>query len=116
MVRSTRFQEVRHAAKTVQFDNCVAHEVVACSWLVSRSSAASPDRGHAAHMELPAEQREWFKNPDGSCVQCSNGMVGMHINRPEWTFLLWDTPYGTAVRGGSWPGRVADYARRRGMK
>jgi hypothetical protein len=38
-----------------------------------------------------------------NCVQCSNGMVGMHINRPEWTFLLWDTEYGSAVRGGSWP-------------
>ena len=49
-------------------------------------------------------------------MQCSNGMVGMHINRPEWTFLLWDTPYGPAVHGGSWPGRVADYARQRGMK
>jgi len=72
---------------------------------------------HAAYMELPAEYRAWFKNPDGSCVQCSNGMVGMHINRPEWTFLLWDTDeYGKAIRGGSWPGRVADYARARGMK
>ena len=78
--------------------------------------AASPDGEHAAYMELPPEYRAWFKNPDGSCVQCSNGMVGMHINRPEWTFLLWDTPYGKAVHGGSWPGRVADYARIRGMK
>jgi hypothetical protein len=42
-------------------------------------------------------------------------MVGMWINRPEWTYLLWDTEYGKAERGGSWPGRVADYARRRGM-
>jgi len=75
----------------------------------------SPPAEHAAYMELPAEYRQWFRNPDGSCVQCSNGMVGMHINRPEWTFLLWDTPYGPAVHGGSWPGRVADYARQRGM-
>src|SRR5207244_10304024 len=67
--------------------------------------AESPAEAHAASMELPAEYRAWFKNPDGSCVQCSNGMVGMHINRPEWTFLLWDTPYGEAVHGGSWPGR-----------
>jgi hypothetical protein len=51
-----------------------------------------------------------------NCVQCSNGMVGMHINCPEWTFLLWDTPYGAAVHGGSWPGRVSDYARSRGMR
>jgi hypothetical protein len=34
-------------------------------------------------MELPPEYRAWFKNPDGSCVPCSNGIVGMHINRPE---------------------------------
>jgi len=80
------------------------------------ASAESPAIKQAAFMELPAEYRAWFKNPDGSCVQCSNGMVGMHINRPEWTFLLWDTPYGPAVHGGSWPGRVAEYARQRGMK
>src|SRR5688572_26216760 len=69
--------------------------------------APSRAEEHAAYMELPPEYRAWFRNPDGSCVQCSNGMVGMHINRPEWTFLLWDTPYGSAVRRGSWPGRVA---------
>src|SRR5262249_40745115 len=78
--------------------------------------AASPAGEHTVAMELPPEYRAWFKNPDGSCVQCSNGMVGMHINRPEWTFLLWDTPYGPAVHGGSWPGRVAEYARQRGMR
>jgi hypothetical protein len=32
---------------------------------------------HAASMDLPPEYRAWFKNPDGSCVQCSIGMVGM---------------------------------------
>src|SRR5262245_1062631 len=78
--------------------------------------AASPIGEHPAFMELPTEYRAWFRNIGGSCVQCSNGMVGMHINRPEWTFLMWDTQYGPAVRGGSWPGRVADYARQRGMK
>jgi hypothetical protein len=80
--------------------------------LISRAGAAE----HAVAMELPAEYRSWFRNPDGSCVQCSNGMVGMHINRPEWTFLLWDTPNGAAVHGGSWPGRVAEYAQRLGMR
>ena len=74
------------------------------------------DFAYPAYMELPAASRAWFRNPDGSCVQCSNGMVGMHINRPEWTFLLFDTEYGPAVRKGSWPGRVADYAKRRGMR
>src|SRR4051812_34898245 len=76
----------------------------------------SPGTEHPEAIELPTEYRQWFRNPDGSCVQCSIGMVGMHINRPAWTFLLWDTEYGPAVHGGSWPGRVADYARRRGMR
>lgn len=71
---------------------------------------------HPTSMELPPEYRRWFVNPDGSCVQCSIGMVGMHINRPEWTFVLWDTEYGPAQRGGSWPGRVERYARERGMR
>ena len=89
--------------------------LVAVTALATAASGQSPSTEHAAYMELPPEYRQWFRNPDGSCVQCSNGMVGMHINRPEWTFLLWDTPYGPAVHGGSWPGRVADYARQRGM-
>lgn len=75
-------------------------------------SAADP----AVSMELPAAYRRWFANPDGSCVQCSLAMVGMWINRPAWTFLLWDTPYGPAERGGSGPSRVARYASARGMR
>jgi len=71
---------------------------------------------HASAMELPADYRRWFANPDGSCVQCSLGMVGMWINRPAWTFLLWDTPYGPAERGGSGPSRVSRYASQRGMR
>jgi hypothetical protein len=89
---------------------------ISYSTVVAAADAVSPVGEHAAAMELPTEYRAWFRNPDGSCVQCSNGMVGMHINRPEWTFLLWDTEYGPAVRGGSWPGRVAGYARQRGMR
>jgi hypothetical protein len=69
--------------------------------------AAAPDELHATWMELPPDYRAWFKNPDGSCVQCSNGMVGMHINRPEWTFLLWDSPYGAAAP----PPRVVEWWR-----
>jgi hypothetical protein len=64
-------------------------------------------------MELPSEIRNWFRNPDGSCVQCSIGMCGADQNVPEATTLLWDTEYGPRVRGGSAPSRVADYARRR---
>lgn len=66
-------------------------------------------------MELPPEVRSWYRNPDGSCVQCSIGMTGVWNNEPAASTLLWDTPYGEAVRGGSWPSRVAEYARRRGM-
>jgi hypothetical protein len=67
-------------------------------------------------MELPVEVRQWFRNPDGSCVQCSIGMCGAWNNVPEATTLLWDTEYGKAVRGGSWPSRVADYCRERGIR
>lgn len=67
-------------------------------------------------MELPAEVTAWYRNPDGSCVQCSIGMVGCHNNLPAWSTVLWDTDYGRAQRGGSWPGRVAAYARDRGMR
>lgn len=65
-------------------------------------------------MDFPAEQRVWFRNPDGSCVQCSIGMSAVwQGNCPQAATLLWDTPFGKAVRGGSGPGRVEDYADRR---
>lgn len=67
-------------------------------------------------MELTEEQRCWFRNPDGSCVQCSIGMCGVHTNTPEATTLLWDTEYGPRVRGGSGPSRVADYMNKRKIK
>jgi len=66
-------------------------------------------------MQLPSEVRAWYRNPDGSCVQCSIGMCGVWNNVPAASTLLWDTPYGPAVRGGSWPGRVAEYCDRRGI-
>ena len=66
-------------------------------------------------MELPVEVRQWFRNPDGSCVQCSIGMCGTWNNVPAATTLLWNTEYGKAVRGGSWPSRVADYCGTRGI-
>lgn len=67
-------------------------------------------------MQLSPETRAWFKNPDGSCVQCSIGMVGVHTNDINAASLLWDTDYGPAVRGGSWPSRVESYCDRRGIK
>ncbi|MCI0357285.1 MAG: hypothetical protein L0211_02225 [Planctomycetaceae bacterium] len=67
-------------------------------------------------MELPASVTGWYRNPDGSCVQCSIGMVGCHNNLPAWSTVLWDTDYGRAQRGGSGPNRVASYARARRMR
>lgn len=67
-------------------------------------------------MQLSPQQRAWFRNPDGSCVQCSIGMAGVHCNDIRASTLLWDTDYGKAVRGGSWPSRVANYCDERGIK
>ncbi len=64
-------------------------------------------------MELPSRIRAWFRNDDGSCVQCSIGMCGIWQQTPEASTLLWDTEYGHRVRGGSSPSRVEDYAERR---
>lgn len=65
---------------------------------------------------VPAEQRERFRNPDGSCVQCSIALAGLHQNVPSAEFLLQDSPYGPKVRGGSWPERVKQYCDQRGIK
>jgi hypothetical protein len=65
--------------------------------------------------DLPRDVRQWFHNPDGSCVQCSIGMIGVDQNVPAAATLLWDTEYGPAERGGSNPARVAAYADRRGI-
>lgn len=67
-------------------------------------------------MQLSESTRGWFKNPDGSCVQCSIGMAGVHGNNPNAASLLWDTEYGPAIRGGSWPSRVERYCDERGIK
>lgn len=67
-------------------------------------------------VDLPAEIRAWYRNPDGSCVQCSNGMTGTDQNVPAFATLLWDTEYGRKERGGSGPSRVANYARARNVR
>lgn len=69
-----------------------------------------------SQMQLEPATRAWFRNPDGSCVQCSIGMTGIHCNDLNAASLLWDTPYGKAERGGSNPSRVANYCNRRGIK
>jgi hypothetical protein len=60
-------------------------------------------------LTLPENVRAWFRNPDGSCVQCSIGMAGVWQNFPAASYLLWDTEFGKAVRGGSYPSRVEKY-------
>lgn len=67
-------------------------------------------------MELPEEYRKWYKNTDGSCVQCSIGMNALWLNVPEAYTLLWDTDYGKAERRGAWFERVEKYAKERGFK
>jgi hypothetical protein len=42
-------------------------------------------------------------------------MTGVWNNNPAATTLLWDTTYGSAVRGASGPKRVSDYCQRRGI-
>ncbi len=66
--------------------------------------------------DIPAEVRQWFRNPDGSCVQCSIGMCGVDENCPAAATLLWDTEYGARERGGSGPSRVAAYCDRRHIR
>lgn len=67
-------------------------------------------------MHLSPEVRAYFKNPDGSCVQCSIGMAGANANDMNAASLLWDTVYGQAERGGSWPSRVEAYCDKRGIR
>ncbi len=69
-----------------------------------------------SQMRLSVAMRNKFWNPDGSCVQCSIGMCGISCNDPNAAMVLWDTKYGKAIRGGSWPARVAAYFQERGIK
>jgi hypothetical protein len=83
--------------------------------VLSASSLCAQQRVNTT-MQLPPEIRGWYTNPDGSCVQCSIGMCGVWANCPAAATLLWETEYGSAVRGGSWPERVAGYCEQRGIK
>jgi hypothetical protein len=86
-----------------------------CVFLTGVSSAQDkPSR--PTSMQLSPATREWYRNPDGSCVQCSIGMVGVHANNPAASTLLWDSDYGPAVRGGSTPSRVECYCDERGIR
>ncbi len=90
----------------------VAWGVVLSSALGATSQTTEPDLA----VDVPSEIRQWYRNPDGSCVQCSIGICGVDQSVPEASTLLWDTIYGKAQRGGSYPSRVARYARERGLR
>lgn len=67
-------------------------------------------------MELNTKERNWYFNPDGSCVQLSIGMCGVHCNDMNAATLPFNSVYGPQIRGGSWPGRVANYCNQRKIK
>jgi len=79
-------------------------------------TAFAQDLPSPNQMHLSVTTRSYFRNPDGSCVQCSIGMAGAHCNDPNAATLLWDTEYGPAERGGSWPSRVEKYCDKRGIQ
>jgi hypothetical protein len=91
---------------------------VALIFLLGLCAAASAQdvRLPVQTMDLQISTRGLYQNPDGSCVQCSIGMAGAHCNDLNAACLLWDTEFGPAVRGGSWPSRVESYCRQRGIR
>lgn len=97
-------------------DFCKVAAAILAGLALAAIVAADEPAATSHRMELPPEVRGWFRNPDGSCVQCSIGMVGAWQNCPVATTLLWNTEYGSAVRGGSTPSRVEAYADRRGLR
>ncbi len=90
----------------------VCFAVVLCS---GTSLAIEPPDPRLS-VDLPKDIRHWYRNPNGSCVQCSLGMMGVDQNVPAAATLLWDTEYGSRVRGGSGPSRVARYCRERNSR
>ena len=96
---------------------CIAAEPAGESALpVVQARSAQPPDSVPYRLELPTEVRAWYRNPDGSCVQCSIGLCGIAQNVPAAYTLLWDTKYGSKVRGGSWPSRVEGYCEARQIK
>jgi hypothetical protein len=105
-------QAVRAPRPTIPFSSAALLAILICG-----GSAIAQERPTVlTSMQLSPATRGWFRNPDGSCVQCSIGMCGVHCNDINAASLLWDTDYGPAVRGGSWPSRVEKYCDQRGIK
>jgi len=85
-------------------------------WLALSSSSIAADWPRPeVGMQMPFEVFKKYRNPDGSCVQCSIGMVGVWMNQPAAANLLWDSDYGPKVRGGSGPSRVKKYCNARNI-
>ena len=92
--------------------------VAAVASLLGSSYATAEDQPPESvpyQLSLIPDVRGWYRNPDGSCVQCSIGMAAISANCPQAYTLLWDTKYGPKVRGGSGPGRVEAYAEQRSI-
>ncbi len=86
------------------------------SLAVAQSAAGVDPFDARLSLQVPQRYLQWYENPDGSCVQCSIGMCGLDQNVPQASTLLWDSEYGPAERGGSYPSRVTRYADKRGMR
>lgn len=71
---------------------------------------------YTSSMMLSSESVCWYYNTDGSCVQCSFGMCGVHCKDLNAACILFESPYGKAERGGGWPSRTAGYCDKRGIK
>ena len=107
----------RAAAAIVWIAVAVILIIVAVALLsvVMAASASAEDDLDVLAVDIPVEQRTRFRNSDGSCVQCSIGMVGVHMNLPAAEMLLWTSEYGPRVRGGSGPSRVRAYCNDRNI-
>lgn len=90
--------------------------ILSVLFLLCAAPAFCQDAPDVVSMQIEPKHRNEAYNTDGSCVQCSLVMCGFHCNDPVASCLLWDTKYGPAVRGGSWPARVANYCNDRGIK
>jgi len=73
--------------------------------------AYEPTTLHLA--ELSEGTRIRYFNPDGSCVQLSIGLSGTIQNVPVAARLPFDSEFGSGIRGGSDPSRVAAYCDKR---
>lgn len=99
--------------RLVHFVHVVLWLVIGVLVLLALAEPAQAQNPTASSMTLPAEVRAQYRNPDGSCVQCSIGMCGSHSGVLAAAYLLESFNGQQAERGGSGPSRVAEYCDRR---